>query len=111
MRFVPFAGPGLEQAGTTPVRTPPKSPNCNAHIERFRGSFKREVADRMIFVGEANLQRSISEYLEYYHRERNHQGLAGKILDFDPKIGSPEGRVRRRERLGGMLNYYYREAA
>ncbi len=101
----------LEQAGTTPVRTPPRSPNCNAQIERFHGSFKREVADRMIFVGEAHLQTSINEYLEYYHRERNHQGLAGKILDPDPKTGSPEGKVRRRERLGGMLNYYYREAA
>ena len=65
----------------------------------------------MIFVGEAHLQRSIHEYLEYYHGERNHQRLAGKILDPDPKIGSSEGKVRRRERLGGMLNYYYREAA
>ena len=83
----------------------------NSHLERFHGSFKREVADRMIFVGEAHLQRSIDEYLQYYHRERNHQGLAGKIVDPDAEIGSPEGKLQRRERLGGMLNYYYREAA
>ena len=101
----------LEQAGTMPGRIPPRSPNCNAHIERFHGSFKRELADRMIFVGESHLRQSIDEYLEYYHRERNHQGLAGKILDPDAEIASPEGEVCRRERLGGMLNFYYREAA
>jgi transposase InsO family protein len=43
----------LEQAGIRAVRTPPRSPNCNAHLERFHGSFKREVANRMIFFGEA----------------------------------------------------------
>ena len=34
----------LESAGVQPVRTPARSPNCNAHLERFHGSFKREVA-------------------------------------------------------------------
>ena len=70
----------LEQAGTRPVRTPPSSPNCNAHLERFHGSFKREVANRMIFFGERHLQHSIDEFLEYYHEERNHQGLGGQII-------------------------------
>jgi transposase InsO family protein len=54
--------------------------NCNAHIERFIGSFKREVAERMIFFGEANLRQSIDEYLLYYNRERNHQGLGSRIM-------------------------------
>ena len=101
----------LEQAGTMLVRTPPSSPNCSAHIERFHGSFKREVAHQMIFLGEAHLRRSINEYLESYHREQNRQGLAGKDIVPGPEIGSSEGKIRRRERLGGMLNYYYREAA
>ena len=65
----------------------------------------------MMFIGEAHLQRSINEYLEYYHRERNHQGLAGKIIDPKAELGLPEGKVVRQKRLGGMLNYYYREAA
>ena len=101
----------MEQAGTMPVRIPPNSPNCNAHIERFHGSFKRELADRMMFLGEAHLRRSINEYLEYYHGERNHQGLAGKIIAPRPEIALSEGKICRRERLGGMLNYYYRVAA
>ena len=42
----------LESAGVQPVRMPARSPNCNAHLERFHGSFKGEVADRMIYLGE-----------------------------------------------------------
>jgi putative transposase len=101
----------LEQTDIQPMRTPPSSPNCNAHLERFHGSFKREVAQRMIFFGEQHLQRSIDEFLEHYHCERNHQGLAGQIIDREKSIGLMHGKLRRRQRIGGMLNYYYRDAA
>ncbi len=72
----------LENAGIEPVRTPPRAPNCNAQLERFHLSFKNEVANRMIFLGEEHLQRTIDEYLVYYHTERNHQGLAGRRRQF-----------------------------
>ena len=101
----------LESAGVRPVRTPARSPNCNAHLERFHGSFKREVADRMIFLGEDHLRRATAEYLEYYHHERNHQGLAGQLIDPGAEIGFSKATIHRRQRLGGMLNYYYRDAA
>ena len=65
----------------------------------------------MIFFGERHLQQSIDQFLEYYHKERNHQGPGGQIIDPSRSIGLSEGEVRRRERLGGMLNYYYRHAA
>ena len=77
----------LEGAGVQPARTPARSPNYNAHVERFHGSFKREVANRMIFLGEDHLRRVIVEYLEYYHRERNHQGLAGRVIQPEAEIG------------------------
>ncbi len=67
----------LENAGVRPVRLPARSPNCNAHLERFHGSFKREIADRMIFLGEDHLRRVITEYLEYYHHERMRIGRVG----------------------------------
>ena len=65
----------------------------------------------MIFFGEMHLRRAVEEYLVYYHRERNHQGLAGKIIDPEGEANQNQGEIRRRERLGGMLNYYYRDAA
>ena len=65
----------------------------------------------MILFGERHLQHSVDEFLEYYHGERNHQGLDGKIINATKSISSLEGRLHRRERLGGLLNYYYRDAA
>jgi putative transposase len=101
----------IEQTGIQPVRIPPSAPNCNAHLERFNGSFKREAADRVIFFGESHLQRVVDEYLDHYHRERNHQGLENKIIEPGKEIGRTSGKIRRRERLGGMFHYYYRDAA
>jgi len=65
----------------------------------------------MIFLGEEHLRRVVAEYLEYYHRERNHQVLDGRIIQPALEVGAANGKVRRRQRLGGMLNYYYRDAA
>ncbi|MCB1103360.1 MAG: integrase core domain-containing protein [Cephaloticoccus sp.] len=59
------------------MRTPPSTPNRNAYLERFNGSFKREAANRVIFFGEIHLRRVVNEYLAHYHQERNHQGLDG----------------------------------
>jgi hypothetical protein len=101
----------LKRAGVKPVRIPPKAPKCNPHIERFMLSLKMECLDRMVLFGPESLHRATREYLEHYHRERNHQGLNGKIIDAGPELGRVVGRIRSKERLGGMLRYYYREAA
>lgn len=101
----------LEQSGIQPVRIPPRTPNCNAHLERLNGSFKREAADRVIFFGETHLRRVIDEYVDYYHRERNHQGLDGQIIEPGNEVGRTNGKIRRRARLGGMFHYFYRDAA
>jgi hypothetical protein len=65
----------------------------------------------MVLFGQESLSRATREYLEHYHRERNHQGLSGKIIDAGPELGRAVGRIKSKERLGGMLRYYYREAA
>ncbi len=91
---------------------PPRSPNLNAFAERFVRSIKEECLNRMIFIGQGSLRRAIAEYLvEHYHGERNHQGLDNVILFPSSRVGTGSGRVVRRERLGGLLNYYERLAA
>ncbi len=51
------------------------------------------------------------EYAEHYNHERNHQGIENRLIVV-PEGGLPEsGAIRKRERLGGMLQYYYPEAA
>ena len=66
----------------------------------------------MILFGEPALRRCLGSYLAHYHAERNHQGKANVILF--PSVedsGPPEGSIVCREQLGGLLKYYYREAA
>jgi hypothetical protein len=74
-------------------------------------SIKSECLDRMIFFGEESLQRAVHEYLAHYHAERNHQGLDNALVAPLPSPTRTFGRLRCRERLGGMLRYYHREAA
>jgi transposase InsO family protein len=100
----------LRDAGAKPVRLPRRSPNLNAFIERFVRSIKEECLDRVIPLGEAHLRELIREYISHYHMERPHQGLDGALIQPANDCGAG-GPLVRRERLGGLLNYYYREAA
>jgi transposase InsO family protein len=101
----------VDNAGVKPVRLPPRSPNLNAHLERFFGSLKSECLGRLIFFGEKSLHNAVAAFLSHYQSERNHQGLSNKIIDPGEETGTSAGDVTCRERLGGMLRYYYREAA
>ncbi len=65
----------------------------------------------MVMLGERALDYTIHQYLRHDHAERNHQGLANQRITPEPDLGSDSGRVRRRDRLGGLLRYYYRAAA
>ncbi len=93
------------------VRLPPRSPNVNSHIERFIRSIKDESLSRLILFGENMLRNAVRQFLKHYHTERNHQSLDNRIIQPREEIGRHEGDVQCRERLGGMLRYYYREAA
>jgi len=93
-----------------PVLLPPRSPNLNAHLERFMRSLKEECLDRMIFFGEKPLRNALREYTAHYHRERNHQGLKNRLIDPGDEAGLNTGRIECSERLGGLLRYYRRAA-
>jgi len=65
----------------------------------------------MIFFGEASLGTAVQNFVEHYHSERNHQGLANQLISPEPGHLGNASEVQRRGRLGGMLNDYYRAAA
>jgi len=94
-----------------PLMLPARSPNLNAYAERWVRSVKEECLSKVVLFGERSLRRALSEYVEHFHAERNHQGK-GNVLLFprDTDI-CDEGPVQSRERLGGLLRYYHREAA
>jgi putative transposase len=101
----------LKSVDVDPVLLPAKSPNLNAHLERFHRSLKEEVLDRLMIFGEAMLRNAVGGFLTHYHTERNHQGLGNRILQPGEEMGRKTGPVECRERLGGLLRYYYRKAA
>src|SRR4051812_8982704 len=114
-----LAGIGVESV-KLPPRSPnlnayaersPRSPNLNAYAERFVRTIKESCLDRVILFGEGSLRRAVSEFLAHYHTERHHQGLGNRLLRPEASHLRNTGVVQQRQRLGGMLNYYYRAAA
>lgn len=97
--------------GIDVIRLPPRTPNLNAHAERFVRSIKAECLSQMIFFGKASLQHAIRQFMTHYHAERNHQGLENRIPQPATVTAVFHHRVQRRQRLGGMLSYYHRAAA
>ena len=94
-----------------PVRLPSRSPNLNAYAERWIGSIRRECFAKVIPLGERHLRQIVHEYVVHHHEERNHQGLGNQLISPANHYAATSGRIVRRPRLGGVLNYYHREAA
>ena len=64
---------------------------------------------RLIPFGKRHFRRAVAEFVAHYHGERNHQGLGNELIEGQQAQGCV-GRIRRRERLRGLLNYYARAA-
>ena len=74
-------------------------------------SVKEECLSKVILFGEGSLRRALNDYVEHFHTERNHQGKDNVLLFPRNTDRHREGPARCRERLGGLLRYYHREAA
>ena len=65
----------------------------------------------MILVGQGSLRRAVDQFMSHYHLERNHLGLGNQLIREPIRNERTDGAVHRRQRLGGMLSFYYRAAA
>jgi len=105
----------LAGQGIRTERLPVQAPLCNAHMERWIQSLRRECLDHFIPIGLRHLDHLVSEYLEHYHLERPHQGLGNRLLGDRQRAGhdppEDEGEVVCRVRLGGVLRHYERRSA
>ena len=103
----------IKSSDVEPLKLPARSPNLNAYAERWVRSVKEEALSKLILIGEASLRHVLREYVTHFHEERNHQGK-GNVLLF-PSNQEPttcrDQSVCCRERLGGLLKYYHRQAA
>ena len=103
----------LRDSGVTPLVLPAWSPNLNAFAERWVRSVRDECLGKLILFGESSLRHALTQFTEHYHSERNHQGKGNVLLfpgveEFRQTCGPS---IRCRERLGGLLKYYYPRVA
>jgi|SRR5579859_110379 len=110
-KYTPLFFEILKQAGVKTRKLPVRKPFMNAYAERFVRTIKEECLSKMFITSEKALKKAVNAFVEYYHRERCHQGV-GNVLLFpreEDRIGSKEGRIMRRLWLGGLLKFYYRK--
>ncbi len=98
-----FAAEGIEV-----VRTPVRAPRANAYAERWVGTVRREVLDRMLIVGCRQLRSLLAEFADHYNGHRPHRALgqAPPRGPSEPVVLALPGRVMRRDRLGGLIHEY-----
>jgi hypothetical protein len=104
----------LQTGGVKCVPIPAQSPNCNPHAERFVKTVRPECLDHFVICGEHHLRHLITEFMRHYLTERHHQGIGSQIITPKPSPSNDNatlGVIGCRSRLGGLLNYYCREAA
>jgi len=90
------------------IRLPPYNPNMNAYAERWIRSIKEDCLKHVVPIGEGFLRTAIREYVEFYNQERAHQGLNNEFVTADSDGFDSDAPAMVKERLGGLLNYYYR---
>ena len=98
-----FAAEGIQV-----LRTPVRAPRANAYAERWVGTVRHEVLDRMLIFGGRQLRSVLAEYVDHYNQHRPHRALgqAPPLRPGVPVVLAPPGRVVRRDRLGGLIHEY-----
>jgi putative transposase len=88
------------------VRTPVRAPRANATAERWIGTLRRELLDRMLIVNRRHLERVLAVYLDHYNTHRPHRSLRQAPPAPRPSFTPADDLVVRRSRLGGLINEY-----
>jgi putative transposase len=99
----------LRSEGIRVIRAPVAAPQAKSHAERWVGSVRRECLDRILIVSHKHLERVLREYVAHYNTHRPHRSLEQQPPLLNPHpvpANDREWRVRRRDRLGGLLHEY-----
>ena len=90
------------------LRTPVRAPQANAYAERWVGTVRREVLDRMLVVGGRQLQAVLAEYVDHYNGHRPHRALgqAPPLGPAEPPVVLTSRTILRRDRVGGLIHEY-----
>ena len=90
------------------IQIPFQAPKANAFAERWVRSVRNECLDKIIILNQAHLYQIMCEYIDYYNRQRPHQGISQTTpIPFPSQY---DGRIQCQNVLGGIIRSYYREA-
>jgi transposase InsO family protein len=90
------------------LRTPVQVPRANAIAERWIGTVRRELLDRLLIVNCRHLEHALAEYVAHFNHHRPHRALhhAAPLRPLPPPASPSSPRLRRRDRLGGLIHEY-----
>jgi transposase InsO family protein len=94
-------------AGMDIVKSSPRCPRANCYVERFVGTVRREVTDRLLIINEHHLTSVLNRYVSHYNHRRARRARGHTPPRPDYALTEPgSGTVRRRRVLGGLINGY-----
>jgi putative transposase len=90
------------------LRTRVWAPRANAIAERWIGTVRRELLDRILILNRRHLDHVLTEYVAHFNQHRPHRALhqAAPLRPLPPPASSPDLHLRRRDRLGGLIHEY-----
>lgn len=101
------------------IRTPVRAPDCNAYVESWVASIKRECLNHFLCFSMGHLDQIVQTNAEFYNTHRPHQGKGNRVLRFTSRTSEREpeynpssiGKIGFTSQLGGLLKSYHRKAA
>jgi transposase InsO family protein len=90
------------------LRTPVRAPRANAIAERWIGTVRRELLDRILIINCRHLTAVLTEYVAHYNHHRPHRALqqAAPLRSLPPPAAPSQLRLRRRDLLDGLIREY-----
>ena len=111
-KFIAAFDEVFKSEGVNVIRLPYRTPVANAYSERWVRTVRREVLDRVLILSLRHLEQVLAVFIDHYNHARPHQGIdQRRPCEPADVIQLPIGRVERRDRLGGVIHEYRREAA
>jgi putative transposase len=106
----------LASDGIQAIKAPIRAPNANAFAERWVRTVRGACLDWVLAWGRRYPERVPGGYVRHYNDQRPRRGLAlrpprGIAPGSVPSAVAVTGRVRRRDRPGGLVHEYYDAAA
>ena len=94
------------------IKTPGRAPRANAIAERFVGTVRRELLDRLLIINQRHASAVLQEFERHYNDHRPHRSLGQAAPSRPLPDPAPTGisKIQRHDRVSGLLHEYQQVA-